>query len=317
MFLQSQYPIYLAGMNQASSVELAMAVRDAGCTPTLVLEGSDQKCVDSFHTQIKEFSNEVTDYNFMVTVYGASSFIDHKTAHEIHTIFSQYRPGLIEYRPTISSSAESNVTKKDLQSGSIGLTKEITQYPMLGLALKHIRKHSKIICSSWTPSNTEDLVDAYVMRTSSSAGRKGQYTASELLKMHGHITKPLLIQGGVGTPTQLQEIIALGAAGVGIGTLFAASVESPLSDEAKRKFITTTAKDIVEFKDTNQNAIVLDQLPEAIKTGEDWNRGKSLQTGIRTGLTGHIYAGHGVDYITDILPVKEIVRYLTSELVQH
>ena len=115
----------------------------------------------------------------------------------------------------------------------------------------------------------------------------------------------------------MQKIITQGAAGVGIGTLFAASVESPLSDEAKRKFIATTVQDIVELKDTNQNAIVLGKLPGPIKTGEDWNRGESLQTGIRTGLTGHIYAGHGVEHVTDILPVKEIVRYLTSELAQH
>jgi NAD(P)H-dependent flavin oxidoreductase YrpB (nitropropane dioxygenase family) len=313
MFLQSQYPIYLAGMNRASSVELAVAVREAGCTPTLVLEGPEQSQVDLFHTQIKEFSKEVQDTNFMVTIYGASSFFTPQTAHQINQIFSQYRPKFIEYRPTIASAGESKITSKDLIAGNIGLTREIENTPLLRPLLKNFRAHSKIICSSWNPSNDEELVNAYIMRTSGSAGRKGEHTAGELLKMYSHITKPLLIQGGVGTPTELSNILKQGASGVGIGTLFAASKESPLSIEAKKQFISASSNDITQLKDTNQNALVFDQTISKIKDN-NWNRTDSLEIGIETGKAGHVYAGHGIDYITDILPVKEIVRYLVSEL---
>jgi NAD(P)H-dependent flavin oxidoreductase YrpB (nitropropane dioxygenase family) len=314
MFLQSQYPIYLAGMNRASSVELAVAVREAGCTPTLVLEGASPEWVDIFHTQIKEFWSEVNDHNFMVTVYGSHSFTTAETAHEISTIFSQYRPAFIEYRPTISSADESKITREDLVSGNIGLAQEIDKTPLLGSVLKYLRMHSKIICSSWNPNNNEKLTDAYIMRTSGSAGRKGNYTAAELLKMYGHVTKPLLVQGGVGTPAQLRDILKQGASGVGIGTMFAASQESPLSLEAKQKFVMASAKDLTEFKDTNQNALVFDQTIHPIGQDNNWNRTDSLEAGIETGKAGHVYAGHGIDYIKDILPVKEIVRYLVSEL---
>jgi NAD(P)H-dependent flavin oxidoreductase YrpB (nitropropane dioxygenase family) len=160
---------------------------------------------------------------------------------------------------------------------------------------------------------------AYCLKGSDSAGSSGDtYTTWGLFREQRKLTPNAVMipYGGVGTAEQVCNYINLGATAVGVGTLFAASQESNLSSAAKQAMV--AAPGVTQIPDTKQNALILGNLDTVLadKIAEgDWNRERSLATGLHgNGTEGHIYAGAGVSYVTEIRSVKEIVEYLTSRL---
>jgi len=103
-----------------------------------------------------------------------------------------------------------------------------------------------------------------------------------------------------------------GAEAVGIGTLFAISIESPLSLAVKQKLVNTNQNDISLLTDTKQNCVVFS---DSTDDNPDWNSTQELQKGIKgNGSEGLIYIGHGIANVNQILPVTDIVSYLCSKL---
>jgi NAD(P)H-dependent flavin oxidoreductase YrpB (nitropropane dioxygenase family) len=125
----------------------------------------------------------------------------------------------------------------------------------------------------------------------------------------------LIASGGISTPEQVSEFITKGATAVCIGTLLAASKESSLSAEAKNAIVNCKKEDIIKFNDTKQNTLILGNIDEIENDTSDKNRTNTLKKGIHgDGKSGHIYVGSGVDQITSIKTVKEIVEHLVSRL---
>ncbi len=88
--------------------------------------------------------------------------------------------------------------------------------------------------------------DAVIAVNSSAGGHAGGLKAEELipLLLH-HISIPVISAGGVGTNAELKSMMALGASGVSVGTVFIASEESPVSREYKQACIDYDSSDIV------------------------------------------------------------------------
>ena len=151
-------------------------------------------------------------------------------------------------------------------------------------------------------------------------GTNTEMTTREMFDQQRQLTPNAVIipYGGVGTPEQVAYYVNAGAAAVGIGTLFAACVESPLSLETKNVMITASADNIVCLPDTKQNILPLGAFNDIVDSQRQSvaNRDSSLYAGIcGDGTVGHIYAGHGIKHVTTIRTAQQTVEYLTSQLI--
>jgi hypothetical protein len=302
-FFESRWPIYVPGMTGCSNIEFYEAIYKAGCVPSIVFDPNRD---DNFFQNLMLMSEIAPDRNFAVVLFQSNL-----RNPRIISAVGKARPKYIEYWPRIGATSD-KPTREDLQSGGQGFS-ELENDIWCRNAIKHLKSHSRIIMRMFKQetSDQESLIDAYALKSKDSAGRYGFYDHHELLKMFSDTNKPLIPQGGIGTPEQVKELLDAGAAAVGIGTVFAASQESCLSVEIKRRLIQANSSEISQL-DSRQNAIVVGKVPDF--TPEDWNRHNSMMSAINTGQSGHIYVGTAVDHIREILSVKDIVRYLVRDL---
>lgn len=161
------------------------------------------------------------------------------------------------------------------------------------------------------PIDTYDLIDAVCIKGKESAGFTGNTSIAEQMEKQKNKTPNvhLITYGGISGPNDVKKYLDLGASAVGVGTLFAASLESCLSMATKKLMISKSKKDIKVFEDTKQNALIINF--EDVEKDKKFNRVDSLELGIK-GQGGHIYAGHSIDGVKEILKVSQIVENLVS-----
>jgi nitronate monooxygenase len=180
--------------------------------------------------------------------------------------------------------------------------------------------------------------DAVIAVNSEAGGHAGNMKATELiplLKKHLHI--PIISAGGVATGKQLKEVMNLGADGASIGTIFIASIESPVSEEYKKALIEYGAKDIIKTTRLSGSALTVINTPYVKQMGTEAgfleriflkNKWLKKYTKLLIALKGMnaienaafkaTYktvwcAGPTIEYIHTIRPVKEICRTLIEE----
>ncbi len=115
--------------------------------------------------------------------------------------------------------------------------------------------------------------------------------------------------GGISTADEVRRYIGQGALAVGIGTLFAASEESCISRETKQRMIEAGAADIRRFGRFNHRGLMFGGVG-----ADDDNNTRSLLHGIADPAAGSVFVGGGIDRVTAILPVREIVAMLVEGL---
>jgi hypothetical protein len=152
-----------------------------------------------------------------------------------------------------------------------------------------------------------DLADALVIKGSEAAARSAGGTLHEEFAKAMSLDIPLIASGGIYTGEQVKHYLDSGAIAVSIGTPFACTVESPISEEAKQKIIASSSKDLQRFSNNNQQALIF---TDTADTNE--NHQNSLHMGLDTGSKGHIFLGTAVDNITGIQPMENIVSELTK-----
>jgi len=310
-YFNSRYPIVEAAMNQVSDLPLALACWEAGITPSLVVSEFVQfevteKNYDRVNTLLKEFRHAAGSSDLVFSI-GVEHFFD----RTLMRILKDHQVSHLE----VYAINNPRDTLNDWERIKIKLGNNYTTV-MNGM-LKYVSP-MRVMYRRRNPEIS--LFDfAYCLKGSDSAGSSGDnYTTWELFQAQKKLTPSavLIPYGGVGTAEQVRDYVNLGAAAVGVGTLFAASHESNLSPAAKQSMI--LAQSTTRLPDTKQNALILGDLDTVVNdkiADGDWNRERSLTTGIQgDGTVGHIYAGAGVKHITKIQSVKEIVEYLTSEL---
>jgi hypothetical protein len=289
-----------AVMNGGSDLTLALAVEDAGAFPSYWYHSNDQ-----LYDDITEFIKCTGHANIVV----GGLAIDRFTDIQLLKIINQLKVSHIEILAT------------DHRTGNFLSMTNVLSDSKVAARLDILKQTSKLMTRIYEITDCDlssTYFDGYCIKGKESAGKSGNYSVSELFdiqKINSH--NCLIPYGGVGTPWQVKDYLDRGAAGVAVGTLFAASRESSLSNEAKQQIIKANSSTLTRLTDTNQNSLLLDvNFKAAMPTAEtDWNRQNHLDQGLRgNGTEGLLYIGAGVDHVNEVKSVKDIVKYLVSEL---
>jgi len=154
-------------------------------------------------------------------------------------------------------------------------------------------------------------IDAVTIKGSEGAGRSAKDI--DLLTVIPQIKSQypdlhVIASGGVKDSADVRRLLSVGACAVSIGTLFAMSAESSMPQDVKLKLLNSSDKDIRRLKTgARQRAIVFTETAV-----DDFNNTGGLHAGLKTGTSGHVFAGNALGQITSIRPVAEIVSYLLA-----
>jgi hypothetical protein len=188
--------------------------------------------------------------------------------------------------------------------------------------MSKLKKYGFIVYYKTQFNNLYNLPSYVILKGPDGAGAVSDTSLSELIDFYSHKV-PFIVSGGISTPEQVSYYMGLGASAIGIGTLFAFSKESGLDQKIKDKMCRESSKNLYKF-DRGDNMklnsirfsdIVYPNLTDKfVFTDDILNRNASLSTGIQSkGKDGHIFAGVGIDNITEILSLTEIAKRLRNE----
>ena len=293
--LGSKYPIIAMAMNKVSDVNLAIAVRKAGAIPSLSIfnyfSAVDHISDSILRSALCRYKSATGDCNILLSISEAE-LIDKRFQKVI--IEEQVR--LIELIPNSLDEAPFSQFHRD----------------QLTLAIDEIRSNGTLVfVKVLAIEDVMDDIDGVILKGSEGAGRGTTNLEILFEKVRNKfIDLPIIVSGGIGTSAQVKWFIDNGALAVGIGTLFAASLESRVSYETKLKMVEATADSITKLgTGAVQNALIFSSTEN-----DSFNNTKGLIAGIKSPNTGHVFVGTGVDQITGILPVEEIIQNLVKEL---
>jgi len=287
-----KYPIVAAPMNKVSDLGLAVACFNAGIFPSLSLYTYyviDRLRLDLFDNALKEYKLITGSNKILVSLLTADLF-DKK----IQKIL-----------------IDNQVTHLEIIDD-----KSIVDNKIWGTVVNEIKclqdQGIEIFLKALTSRNTAAEIDGIILKGNKGAGRgiDGVNIDKELQTIKQQYPElPVIMSGGITCSDDIQKYLDLGCTAVAIGTILAAAKESIVSIESKRKMINANYSDVLRIGNANQNALVFDPVP-----GDDHNNTVSLIYGIRNPSKGLIFAGKGIDNITEILPVHDIVQKLVKDL---
>lgn len=295
-------------MNKVSDANLASAVWNAGCMPSLSLLNyivDRQLNYDIMQLEVDKFRTMSPDGEFVLSV-NSSTFTSDKFfnwAVDNNLTHIEVIPDALKLKGIVFEKETEELFNK-LQEHS----------------KKYKLKNIKLIFKSLTrflifelEKKYNGLFDAYILKGSDGAGTVvDRLDNNSLLQDQTDILNKypncvLITTGGITDATDVKQYIDAGASYIGIGTLFAVSKECAISEETKQKIL---GKSIERFKDTNQNAIIFSQGIDEF----DNNHTNSLTMGIRSPDKGHVFVGKAIETITEIKTVKQIVSELVNEI---
>lgn len=180
--------------------------------------------------------------------------------------------------------------------------------------------------------------DAIIAVNKEAGGHAGPISYKELIPLLvKECTIPVISAGGVGNYQQMQEILALGAVGVSVGSLFIASSESDVSQEYKNACVNYGAKDIVfttkisgskctvintpYLKEIGTEQNFLEKLLNNNKRLKKWFKAFTFYQGMKKlnkAAFSATYktlwcAGPTIEYVNAIEPIADIVKKLTHD----
>ena len=216
---------------------------------------------------------------------------------------------------------------------SLGSPKEIIQ--------KCKAKGIKVFCDVINlemAKKVQDLnADGIIAVNSSAGGHLGKLSATEIInEFKDDITIPLISAGGVGTKAGIAEKIDMGFSGVSIGSPFIACEEADISEEYKNACVDYGKDDIVISTKISGSPCTVINTPYVQKVGtkQNWleiilSKNKKLKKWVKMiiflkgmksvekAAFSSTYktvwcAGTSIEHTKEILPVKEIIKRLTS-----
>jgi len=149
---------------------------------------------------------------------------------------------------------------------------------------------------------------------------------------------PVVAAGGVATGAGMISMLALGAAGVSVGTRFIASTEAQVSEEYKKAIVDSEMDDIVLTERLSGTPCAIIDTPYAKKIGyrQNWFEKqfskntttrkyfkmlvqvqgmKKLEAAVKPGNYNNLWcAGKSVELIHDILPCSQIISNFEKEM---
>lgn len=284
-------------MQGASDLVLACAIHQAGAMPSLQIDWKKDRTTkhDILNQQIQDFV-KLTGSTHCVLQLEYTDLKDQQTLN----IIKSYNISHIEIIGLIGKISNDRMQYEfDI----------VMSQPKYLEGFNQIRSHARVLTRIFTPSLGKGI-DAYALKGADSAGWSGNLSVKDLFLQQKLQTPdiPLIPYGGIGTPEQVAWYIKNGAAGVAVGTLFAATQESCLSEKTKTAMVQSSKQDLQKLHST-QRALVFGDISQDTEP----NYVSSLNQGI-AGLGGLLYAGSAIDHVTHIRTVQQVVDYLTSEL---
>lgn len=184
----------------------------------------------------------------------------------------------------------------------------------------------------------EDLgADAVIAVNNQAGGHAGKIDPKKLIKrMKEAISIPVISAGGVGTKKEMDELIAAGADGFSIGSIFIASTEAGVSEEYKQACVEYGAKDIVMTSKLSGTPCTVINTPYVKEIGTEQsklerflNRNKRLKKWVKAmtfyrgmkslekAAFSATYksvwcAGPSIEHVKSVRPVKEIIENLVK-----
>ena len=184
----------------------------------------------------------------------------------------------------------------------------------------------------WALKGRDGGVDGLVAVNRDAGGHTGSRSAAELFDEIADLGLPVIAAGGVGSATQFRALLALGYAGVQLGTRFIATTECSADDAYKRAIVRAHASDVVLTERLTGVPVSVLRTPYVERLGtsigpiarwlfrsrktKHWKRTfyalRSLHQLKRSNATGakpdYWQAGRSVESIHDIVPAATIVR---------
>jgi nitronate monooxygenase len=301
------YPIIVAPMFLISNTAMIKAALDNGITaafPALNYRTDDElrKAID----EIKSYTNKPFGVNLIV---------------------NQSNP---KYKGQLDILVEKKVS---FIITSLGNPKEvIARCKPMGM---------KVFCDvvdlAYAKKVEELGADAVIAVNSEAGGHAGNIKPQDLVSLlKANLTIPIISAGGIAKAAHLKEVMAWGAAGVSVGTIFIASEEAPVSHDYKQAMIDYGAKDIVRTTKLSGSALTVINTPyvQQLGTEANWlerlmNKNKRLKKYIKLFIAlkgmkaiekaafGATYktlwcAGPSIEYVQSIRPMKSIIADLTE-----
>lgn len=298
-----RYPIVALAMNKVSNLALACAVRKAGAVPSISVfnyVNPPKFDIEQFRQDIEHYCRQFGDGNIIIS-------LDSKmlAQPDILKVIVSNNIKAVEYlhEPSVSDDVRDSCK----------------------LALKALKNSGtliffKLLLGNEINNATLLHFDGIIFKGAEGAGRVNQNSITLEQALEKYLVdlpgKILIPSGGIGTGTQVKDYIDCGASAVGVGTLFAACQESPISAKTKQAMIKATHNNINPIERSSQlgiecqNALVFSKFDK-----DDDNNTKGLIAGIKNPTQGHVFAGHAIDNVTEILPAHTIVQRLADNLV--
>ncbi|TCP59449.1 enoyl-[acyl-carrier protein] reductase II [Tumebacillus sp. BK434] len=141
------------------------------------------------------------------------------------------------------------------------------------------------------------------------------------------VTVPVIAAGGVADGRGLAAALALGAAGVQLGTLLIATEESPAHDNYKQALLAARGEDTTMMERSVGGAtrvlkgsyidevLAFEKTCPTRETLYPYIKGEKNRLAVLEGKLeqGYAYSGQGVGLIEEILPVEQVIRKLIAE----
>jgi nitronate monooxygenase len=296
--LGTAWPIAAMAMNKVSDVQLAVACATAGILPSLSIfnyyTAPNELDLDRVQHALTEFNCMTNNAPLLLSI-GVDAIIEDSTFQVLLNCKVKILEVIFDSPAEVTYSVE-RTAKRDAR-------------------IDILRSCGVVLFSKALDiDDIENLnVDGIILKGPDGAGRtRNSNTLIDRIKKCKELYPQLHIiaAGGIGTSAQIQECLDAGAIAVGLGTIFAAAIESAISTETKLKMIEATATDIAKLKNgAKQNALIFKELNQDVN-----NNTRGLMSGITNPVTGHVFAGAGIAHINSIKSVEEIVNILTKSL---
>lgn len=305
------YPIIVAPMFLISNTKMVKAALDNGVTAAFpALNYRTDKELRAAIQEIKQYSNKPFGVNLIV---------------------NKSNP---KYKAQLETLLE---LKIDFIITSLGNPKEvIEQCKPLG-----IKVFCDVVDLTYAKKVESLGADAVIAVNSEAGGHAGNISPKDLVTLlKENLSIPIISAGGIASADGIKEVMAWGAAGVSVGTIFIASEEADVTPEYKQAMIDYGAKDIVRTNKLSGSPLTVINTPYVQQMGTEasWlermmNNNKRLKKYIKMILafrgmkavekaaTGATYktlwcAGPAIEHVHSVRPMKEIVQSLTVGLTK-
>ena len=202
---------------------------------------------------------------------------------------------------------------------------------------KGIKVFCDVVDEKFAKKVEELGADAVIAVNCNAGGHAGKLTPEEIIPLlNKHCNIPVISAGGIGTKDGIKTIMSLGAVGLSIGSPFIACEEAHISQEYKQACVDYGKEDIVFTTKISGTPCTVINTPYVQKTGttQNWleklmSKNKKIKKWVKmityfkgmksveNAAFSSTYktvwcAGPSIEHTKEILPIKEIIKRLTT-----